>query len=218
MNETNPSYNSKNTSAKEQIRKNLRHALGLRSTQPIPHIDYTSPILLPIDNVLNVFVQNFRSQGGKCKLCDKDEFFNDLSRFANNQQFTSILNTSQFLVRYLKEMNISFQHAISFDQNPDLAIVYADFFIARSGGVVLSQQYSIYPSIRNLAQDVLIVGFASNVLPDLKNVLEIANNVENKQKTFLEIIHPSQPTVNENGEQGYSLLNPRLSLLMIKNV
>lgn len=215
------SYNSKNTTFKEQIRTRLRHALTLRGTQPIPQVDYQVPLFPPIENIHREFVQNFRKQGGKIRLCEEDQLLNDLLLFIKNQSFNSILNTCKFLIKPFKEQSIPYSTSINYNNNPDLAIVCAHFFIARSGGILFSQQYTHYPDVRSLAKDILIIGFTSQVLPDLRHALEAIHQQENAEKVLFEILNPTPQITQHDDTNGdfeieENIVNPQLSLLLIK--
>ena len=207
--------NSKNTASKELIRRNIRHALASKNLQPLKNPDTNMPLYPQMEQLLKQFVDNFRSQGGKCRLCHKSSFFEDLSKFIHIQKYDTILNTCDFLSSMLTEYKINFQTCINPNESADLAIVYADFFIARSGNLLFSQEFTLYPSVKNLAKDILIVGFATNVVPDVKIALDFRRKNEHlNQSNFREILAPVPPYFVD-GEEVFTPSNPRLILLLI---
>jgi len=120
------SFNSKNTSAKELIRKNIRHALASKNREPLPNIDVNQPLFAPIDEPLKEFVDNFRKQGGRCLLSDKEQFLNNVEKFIQSQGYNAILCTINYIADHLRAKKISFQNVINANYNADLAIIYAE--------------------------------------------------------------------------------------------
>lgn len=209
------SFNSKNTSAKELIRKNIRHALASKNRDPLPNIDMNQPLFAPIPEPLKEFVDNFRNCGGRCLLSEKDQFLNNVEKFIQSQRYHSILCTINFVADHLRIKKINFQNVINTNYNADLAIVYADCLIARSGSLLFTQKYSLYPSIKNLAKDLLIVSFTSNVLPDLKYALfKIRNQESTEPHSACEILLPTKLETTEKKEE-YTPIMPRFNLILI---
>ncbi len=87
--------------------------------------------------------------------------------------------------------------------------------IARSGSLLFTQKHSLYPSVKNLAKDLLIISFTSNVVPDVKHAL--ANTRKNEptgQLPICEIVLPTKLEKLENKEE-YTPISPRFNLILI---
>ncbi|HPY80259.1 MAG TPA: hypothetical protein PK548_00285 [Bacteroidales bacterium] len=209
------SFNSKNTSAKELIRKNIRHALASKNQEPLPNIDVNQPLFAPIDEPLKEFVDNFRKQGGRCLLSDKEQFLNNVEKFIQSQGYNAILCTINYIADHLRAKKISFQNVINANYNADLAIIYAESLIARSGSLLFTQKHSLYPSVKNLAKDLLIISFTSNVVPDVKQALgNTRKNEPTEQLPICEIVLPTKLETLENKEE-YTPISPRFNLILI---
>lgn len=202
------------TSPKEVMRRNLRDALGSKLQQPVSNENLNAANLPPIADVMQTFVSNFRSKGGKCKICDNSMIMSFMVQFLKAQKYERIFCDCPSFFQYFKSANIPFMSVLSPDFPPDIAVVYADLMIARSGGFVFSQKYSLYPSHKNLASDILIIGSVTRIQPDVHNVLETLAAEDTKNNTGLvEIVTPQPPEIVDGKEQ-YSKLNPRMILLL----
>ncbi|MEG1556521.1 MAG: hypothetical protein RR356_07345 [Bacteroidales bacterium] len=209
------SFDIKNTSSKETIRRNIRHALSSKSPNTFPNIDINSELFEPIPDLLKEFVVNFRAMGGKYIPCTKENFVERLLKLIASQQYQSLLNTSTSLTNFLVENEISFYNVIDANSPVDAALVYADILIARSGSFVCSQKSSLYPSVKNLAQDLIIVSFLPNIVSDIKNAIALQQKRnQNAVHEMTEIVTPAIPPIID-GKENYSPLNPRYILLLI---
>ena len=103
----------------------------------------------------------------------------------------------------------------------DAVIVFAEFLIARTGSIVLSQRNGLmlYPSIRNLARNIIVLSQSSRIIPDLHFLTERTittqqkeNRIEESDFDFdmLEIIRPSKV-----GDDDTSSTRPHFSLLLV---
>jgi L-lactate utilization protein LutC len=98
----------------------------------------------------------------------------------------------------------------------DVAIVYSDMLIARTGSMLFTQKFSLYPSVRNITKDIIVVAFEKNLVLDIKDTFQLQQEKnQGNLYDFVEIITPTKP-VNDKGEENYSLLEPRFILLLIQ--
>lgn len=202
------------TSAKEVMRRKLRDALGLNTQQPASNENLNAACLPAIDDVYQAFVANFRAQGGKCKVCGKEQIMPFMVQFLKSQKYGQIFCNSPFLESYLKAGNVPVQSSLNLDFPPEIVVVYADLMIARSGSFVFSQKFSIYPSVKNVASDILVIGASTRIVPDVNNALELLADEDKKSNTGLvEIVTPAHPEIID-GKEKYSKINPRIILLL----
>ena len=208
-------FNPLNTTSKENMRRKIRHALTQKSTSKFPYIDiHADPFEKP-ENLVVEFFNNFRQAGGKIITSNRDNFVDFLHKLIVKQQYTTILNTNHSISPALTKRNLNYITCVDNSQQVDVAIVYADMLIARTGSMVFAQKYSLYPSVRNITQNIIVVAFAKNLVLDLKDTF-IMQQEKNQGMLydFVEIITPTKP-VNEKGEENYSPLEPRFILLLI---
>jgi L-lactate utilization protein LutC len=213
---TNPiSFDTKNTSSKETVRKNIRHALASKSSSKFPNIDLTSELFDPLDNVTIDFVNNFRNAGGKYIPCTKENFMERLIKLIKSQQYKSILNTSSSLDVQLTKNNIFYYNSIDSSSPVDAVIVYSNLLIARTGSMIFSQKNSLYPSVRNLGKDMIVVAFANHIISDLKEALNAQQQINGANiPPVSEIITPTLPELVD-GKEIFSPSESRIILLLV---
>jgi len=209
-------FDNLNTTSKENMRRKIRHALTQKSTSKFPHIDIHADLFEKPENTVADFFHNFRNAGGKLIPCNKDNFVEFLYKVIVGQRYATILNTSHFIAPALTQKNLNYITCIGAHQQADVTIVYADILIARTGSMLFSQKFSLYPSVRNITKDIIVVAFEKNLVLDLKDafVLQQEKNQGNLYD-FAEIITPTKP-VNDRGEENYSPTEPRFILLLIQ--
>jgi len=208
-------FNNLNTTSKENMRRKIRHALTQKSTSKFPNIDIHAKIFGKPENIMAEFLQNFRNAGGKFIVCNKENFVERLHALIKGQGYTSILNTNHSISPALTQKNLNFMTCVGSHQQVDVAIVYADVLIARTGGMLFTQKFSLYPSVRNITKDIIVVAFERNLVLDLKDAfLSQQERNQGSLYDFVEVITPTK-SVAEKSED-YSLLEPRFILLLIQ--
>ena len=209
-------FDTLNTTSKENMRRKIRHALTQKSTSKFPYIDIHADLFEKPENVLAEFCDNFREAGGKLIMCNKDNFVDYLHKLIVGQRYATILNTNHSISPALTKRNLNYITCIDTHQQVDVAIVYSDLLVARTGSMLFTQKFSLYPSVRNITKDIIVVAFQKNLVLDLKDAFQLQQ--EKNQGIlydFAEIITPTKP-VNDKGEDNYSLLEPRFILLLIQ--
>ena len=209
-------FDNLNTTSKENMRRKIRHALTQKSTSKFPYIDIHANLFEKPENIVAEFFRNFRNAGGKMIACNKDNFVDILHKLIVGQRYATILNTNHSISPALTKRNLNYITCMGNHQQVDVAIVYADILIARTGSMLFTQKFSLYPSVRNITKDIIVVAFEKNVVLDLKDAFLLQQ--EKSQGIpfdFVEVITPTKP-VNDKGEEDYSPLQPRFILLLIK--
>jgi len=209
-------FDTQNTTSKENMRRRIRHALTEKSTNKFPQIDlHADPFEKP-ESIANEFLNNFRNAGGKFITCNRETFVDILYKLITGQRYTTILNTNSSIAPALTKRNIHYITSVNSHLQADAAIVYADALIARTGSMVFSQRFSLYPSVRNITKDIIVVAFTKNLMLDIKDAFGLQQEKnEGALYEFFEIITPTKP-VNEKGEENYSPVEPRFILLLIQ--
>jgi hypothetical protein len=198
------------------MRRKIRHALTQKSTNKFPHIDiHVDPFEKP-ESLLNEFCNNFRNAGGKFIVCNKNSFVDILYKLIVGQRYATILNTNHSISPALTKRNLNYITCIDSHQQVDAAIIYSDMLIARTGSMLFTQKFSLYPSVRNITQNIIVIAFEKNLVLDIKDAFQLQQ--ERNQGVlyeFTEIITPTKP-LNDKGEENYSPLEPRFILLLIQ--
>ena len=209
-------FDALNTTSKENMRRNIRHALTQKSTSKFPYIDIHSDIFEKPDSLLAIFCTNFRDAGGKLILCNRENFVDILHKLIVGQRYATILNTNHSISPALTKRNLNYLTCIDSHQQVDVAIVYSDILIARTGSMLFTQKYSLYPSVRNITKDIIVVAFEKHLVLDLKDAFALQHEKnQGIPYDLVEIITPTKP-VNDKGEENYSPLEPRFILLLIQ--
>lgn len=178
-------------------------------------MDTQAELFVKPENVTAEFFQNFRNAGGKIISCNKDNFIDNLYKIIIGQRYNTIFNANDFLAPALIRKNLHYISCVDTHQQVDVAIVFADILIARTGSVMFTQKYSLYPSVRNITKDIIVVSFTKNLVLDLKDAFVAQQEKNGSLYEFIEIITPTK-LVNEKGEENYSPQEPRFILLLIQ--
>jgi hypothetical protein len=203
------------TTSKESIRKDIRHALSTKGVNRYPDPDLSDDFIKPSEDLVRDFIVRFRALGGKYVPCTKDQFAIRLVKLLQGQNYPVLLNTKPQLSALLQSNNISFVNAIDVNTPADAAIVYSDALITTTCSFIFSPHNSLYPSIKGLASDIIIIAFAKDIVPDFKTALEIqqernAGNLYDMN----EIISPTPLTIRDNQEIR-TPLTPRFILMLV---
>lgn len=203
------------TSSKESIRKDIRHALSTKGINRYPNLDLSDDFVTPSDDLIRDFVVRFRSLGGKYVPCTKDVFTSRLTKLLQGQNYPVLLNTKPQLSDLLRNNNINFVSAIDVNTPADAAIVYSDTLITNSCSFVFSPHNSLYPSIKGLASDIIIIAFAKDIVPDLKTAIELQQERNGGNLYEMsELISPTPLTIRDNQEIR-TPLTPRYILMLV---
>lgn len=203
------------TTPKEAMRKEIRHALANKGVNRFPDLDLSDDNNAPSADLMRDFVVQFRALGGKYLPCSKDQFSALMVKLLQSQNFPVLLNTKPQLSNMLKVNNINFVESIDVTMPADAAIVFCDTMIVSNCSFVFSPQNSLFPSVKTLATNLIIVAMANNIVPDLKTAFEVQmNRNEGKLYGMSEIITPT-PLEMRDGKEVCSPLNPRYILVMV---
>ena len=213
---TSATFEISSTTSKENMRKKIRHALTQKSTTKFPNIDIHADIFEKPENIMTAFVNNFRSAGGKFIPCNRENFVDILYKIITGQHYTTILNTNHAIAPALEKRKLHYITSLDIHKQVDVAIFYSDALIARTGSMLFAQKHSLYPSIRNITKNIIVIAFAKDLVLDIKDAFALQQ--EKNRGTlydFVEIITPTKP-VNDKGEANFSPLEPRFILLLIQ--
>ena len=204
------------TTSKESIRKDIRHALSTKGVNRYPDPDLSDDFITPSDDLVRDFVVQFRALGGKYVPCAKDQFVSRLVKLLQVQNYPMLLNTKPQFNNILKANNINFKEAIDINNPADAAIIYSDALIANTCSFVFSPHNSLYPSVKGLASDLIIVAFANSIVPDWKTALALQQEHNGGNLYAMnEIISPTPLTIRDNQEIRTPLA-PRYILMLVQ--
>lgn len=206
---------SQNTSPKEIIRRNIRHALSNKSTRKYPNIDLNRDIFEEVESPEDLFVHNFRALGGKFIPCKPDNFCEMLTEVIKNINYNTIFCADVELNMMLQGHHIPTLNTFLTNDPADAAVIFSDTLIARSGSMIFKQEYTQYPSIKNLAKDIIVIAKIETIVTDLKEALQFQDQINSATPApLIEIITPS-PLAKKEDQDSHSAVNQRFILFLI---
>lgn len=206
------SFGSVIIASKEKIRKNIRHALSFNKSSTPINIDINTPLFEQSEDILMEFVSKFRQSGGIFIPCTKENFTERLLYLLNGKKYNTLLNTNKSLQKILASGKIQYTDYIESEKPVEAAIVYSDILVSRSGSLIFSQKFSLYPSVLNLGTDLIVVSFSDKIVPDLNTGFKVMESkYEGNPYEFSEVITPS----GKLEEHEYSPKNPQIILFLI---
>jgi L-lactate dehydrogenase complex protein LldG len=161
------------STSREKILKKVRDALIEKNEVPFPIIDQESSVYQELTEPLDVtFAEEFVRISGKFVYCEnEDEFTGTLKSFILEKDWGVLYCQDPLLQQMLKEGGIPYESATGSILETRIGITRCEYLIARLGTVMVSSRLSpgrkitVYPDIH------LVVGFSSQLVPDLKQAL-----------------------------------------------
>ncbi|MCK9339885.1 MAG: lactate utilization protein [Bacteroidales bacterium] len=236
MEDSNNSIEAKNNNQRNAICQSLRTALASKSERTQVLIDRNIGLFGQIEHPLQHFKNEFSANGGKLVEFEIDksqmnkgdyvlakmrEVYGYVNKEIEIGKYEKVLNVSPNLSQVFAQFNISCINSLPPNEKADAVIVYAEYLIARSGSIAFIQSPStmLYPSIRNLAPNVIVLASSSSIYGDMEQLLEhlkTETKIERKSDVLtmkfdmLEIVSPVQV---ENEE--YTPENPHITIVML---
>lgn len=203
------------TTSKEAMRKEIRHALSNKGVNRFPDLDLSVDFNTQSTDLMRDFVVQFRALGGKYLPCSKDQFADFMVRLLKSQNYPVLLNTKPQLSNMLRNNNINFVETIDVSMPADAAIIFCDTMIASNCSFVFSPKNSLFPSVKTLATNLIVVASANNFVPDLKTAFDVQmKKNEGNLYGMSEMITPTPLDVRD-GKEICSPLNPRYILVLV---
>ena len=215
----NQQFDSSILTEKESIRQNIRNALSnkMEVVNAEMDINMNAAVYEKIDNPVAVFVEKFRSNGGLFVPCNNQDLIQTLVRLCRSQQYETILSTSPFFSQYLAKNQIPYVTAVSPGEPADAAVIASNVLIARTGSVGFAQEMNVYPSVKGLARDLIVISRERCVFSDLDDALDFqARKNENNPFPMTEFIRPTH-IEKVDGKPQCTPINPRIILFLVSD-
>lgn len=215
----NNQFDSSILTEKESIRQNIRNALSNKMEVVNAELDMNinADVYQPIPNLVASFVEKFRAAGGLYVPCTNQDLVSVLIRLCKSQKYGNVLSTSPFFSQYLEKYQVPYVTAISAVESADAAVVASNVLIARTGSVGFSQALNVYPSVRGLARDLIVISRERCVFQDLDDALNFQmRKNDNKAFPLTEFL---LPTLIEkvDGVPQSTPVNPRIILFLVSD-
>ncbi len=162
------------STAREKVLKKIRDALIEKTEPPYPIIDTDSNIYAELTESMDVaFAEALVKVSGKFVYCEAEEdFLAALESFILEKDWPILYCLDAPLQQLLKQGGIPFESGEENFAEARLGITRCEYLIARLGTVMVSsrvcpgRRMMVYPEIH------LILAFASQLVPDLKQALQ----------------------------------------------
>ncbi len=202
------------TTEKEIIRRDIRHALSDKAQNRFPNIDLLTNLFEDGENPINTFVANYRAAGGKFIPCTGDQLLPRLMDLINDLQYKRLIAVDDSLIHFLKKQGKQVKKDPDDQEVAHAAIFHADALIAREGSICFTQKNILHTSIYNLAYDIIVVAKVESVQLELKEALSHLAKVYRDTPPFIEIATPSIHEIVD-GKPFITPKNPRFILFMV---
>ncbi len=162
------------STSREKILKKVRDALIEKTGTPYPVIDQESTVYKEITEPLDVaFAQELIRVSGKFVYCESiDEFHGILKSFILEKDWPVLFCFDPKIQNLLKSGGIPYESNHENILDAGIGITGCEYLIARLGTVMVSTRMNpgrkimVYPEIH------LVVGYTSQLVPDLKHALQ----------------------------------------------
>lgn len=166
--------NIKNTTAKEQMLKKIRHALLQKREHPYPNFEETALHVQETDSMDILFAERFTAVAGKFVYCeDEISFIENLLSLAEKEKLRKMYAWEPGVQRLLNRYEFPFFRTEKDFMEAEAGITMCEALIARSGSVLVSngnaggRRLSIYPHIH------VVVAYTSQLVMDIKDGLSL---------------------------------------------
>lgn len=161
------------STTREKVLKNIRHALIETSENPYPEVDFDSGIYKPMTEEGDInFAVEFSKVGGKFVFCNSASdmlvkvkaVFNDNSwkeAWCNEESLKGLLNHAGIVVKKsedgIEPMKVS--------------VTSCEFLVARLGSIMMSSQQLSGRKLYSYPDVHIVIAFTSQIVPDIKQAL-----------------------------------------------
>ena len=161
------------STSREKVLKRVRDALIEKTEPPFPIIDQESPVFREMTEPLDVnFAQELVKVSGKFVYCDSDDEFTALlKQFILEKDWSVLFCLDPIIQRLLREAGIPFVSNQKEFLDSKIGITRCEYLIARLGSVMVSSHLSPGRKINVYPDAHLILGYTSQLVPDLKHAL-----------------------------------------------
>ncbi|MCF8364745.1 MAG: LUD domain-containing protein [Bacteroidales bacterium] len=162
------------TTTREKIFKQIRHALIEKTESPFADIDFDSPVFKEsTDSPDLTFAQQFTKISGKFAYCEnEDDMAEKLKYIIQETLGQNVICFEETLKPVLE------QHEINFSDQPGelvgsvIGVTYCEYLIARTGSVVISSRQLSGRRLSIFPETHVVVAKTDQLVHDIKDALD----------------------------------------------
>jgi len=185
-----PEYIRESTS-REKVLKNIRHALIETSDNPFPDVDFDSPIYAkPTEDPDINFAIELGKVGGKFVFCDSaPDMLSKIKELFTANQWNEAFCNEESLSGLLRHAGINVKRAAQIDEDMHVSVTSCEFLISRLGSIMMSSQQLSGRRMYAFANIHIVVAFTSQIVPDIRHALDgIREKYSGKMPSMLTMI------------------------------
>ncbi len=156
-----------NSTARENILKKIRQALGNPVPLPFPKIDNTTSVYQPAKDELDIiFAEAFTQLQGKFVFCIDEK---DLQ-----SQLQQLIKVKEWMKIYCNEdkWNAEFSNTLNLE-SCDAAVTGCEYLVARTGTIVMSAAQQSGRTVSVYAPIHICIAYSSQLVYDIKDALQL---------------------------------------------
>ena len=156
-----------NSTARENILKKIRQALGNPVPLPFPKIDNTTSVYQPAKDELDIiFAEAFTQLQGKFVFCIDEK---DL-----RSQLQQLIKVKEWMKIYCNEdkWNAEFSNTLNLE-SCDAAVTGCEYLVARTGTIVMSAAQQSGRTVSVYAPVHICIAYSSQLVYDIKDALQL---------------------------------------------
>jgi L-lactate dehydrogenase complex protein LldG len=156
-----------NSTARENILKKIRQALGNPVPLPFPKIDNTTSVYQPAKDELDIiFAEAFTQLQGKFVFCiDEKDLQSQLQQLIKVKEWMKIYcNEDKWNADYSNTLNL---------ESCDAAVTGCEYLVARTGTIVMSAAQQSGRTVSVYAPIHICIAYSSQLVYDIKDALQL---------------------------------------------
>lgn len=179
------------STTREKVLKNIRHALIEPPVNPFHEVDKTTPVYKPLAEDPDItFAYEFTQAGGKFIFCESpDDMVKKVVSLFDSKLWEQAWSNDEALIGLLKHAGIKVNKSGTNDREMKVALTTCEFLIARQGSIMVSsaqvsgRKMNIFPEIH------VVIAFTSQIVNEISDALnKIRNKYDGKMPSMVSLI------------------------------
>ena len=164
----------KESTTREKVMKNIRHALIEPSDNPFDGVNFSQPIFQPLADSPDVnFVTEFTRAGGKFVFCESpDDMLDKIKQLFAERQWNEAWCNDTALTSMLRHAGISTHDDTEDFQNMKVAVTGCEALVSRTGSIMVSSRQRSGRRMHIYPERHIVIAFTSQVTTDLNQAIE----------------------------------------------
>ncbi len=162
------------STTREKVLKNIRHALIEPSENPFSQVEFDSPVHAPIQDLPDVtFATEFAKAGGSFVFCDSPaDMVDKVRRVFDDKLWEQAWCNDEPLSAMLRHAGIKVKKANDDTGEMRVAITGCEYLIARTGSIMVSSRLNSGRRMHAYPEVHVVIAFTSQVVNDIQDALE----------------------------------------------